>query len=162
MGTNRSIDTENILEELGKRADGGVDAVSLEPSFIESLSTRELCEVGELCAISYLADRGYEILDHHYRCPAGEADIVAYDMTEDQIVMIEVKTRRSAVNPDGVYPEEAVDHKKRERYKQIASFYCRDKYPVYSIRFDVVGITVKSGCLAQIEHIFDAFDWEME
>lgn len=162
MGANKAVDTENIFEELGKRSDEGFDAASLEPSFIEKLSTRELGEVGELCAISYLADRGYEILDHHYRCSAGEADIVAYDMTEDQVVMVEVKTRRMGREADEVYPEEAVDRKKRERYKQIASCYCRDRYPVYSIRFDIVSITVKSGCLAEIEHLADAFDWETE
>ena len=157
-----TVETEDIFEELGKRADGDLDVSSMDRSFIDGLSTRELGEVGELCAISYLADRGYEILDHHYRCPAGEADIVAYDMTEDQVVMIEVKTRRAARGSGELYPEEAVDRKKRERYKQIASCYCRDKYPVYSIRFDIVGITVKSGCLAEIEHILDAFDWETE
>lgn len=162
MGTIKALGTENILDELGKRSGDGIDAASLEPSFVEKLSARELGEVGELCAISYLADRGFEILDHHYRCSAGEADIVAYDMTEDQVVMIEVKTRRTTRESGEVYPEEAVDRKKRERYKHIASCYCRDRYPVYSIRFDIVSITVKSGCLAEIEHLVDAFDWETE
>lgn len=149
------------LEELWEQGELGPD--SIDASFVDTLTPRELGEVGELLAMSYLEERGYSVLEHHYRCPYGEADLVALDETDDYIVLVEVKTRRAASGDAfGVRPEEAVDAKKQKRYRQIAQHYARDQSPIYALRFDVISIVVRCGCMAELVHLHDAFDWEVE
>ena len=149
------------IEERWKS--GEIDPCDLEPKFVDQLTPRELGEVGELLAITYIEEIGYSILEHHYRCPEGEADIIAFDENDDCVVLVEVKTRRSRGNGSGeMYPEEAVDRKKRRRYRRIAQCYLMDRYPVYSMRFDVVSVIIRCGCVGEVVHMRNAFDWEVE
>lgn len=150
-------DLDELWEEEGKDPD------ALDPSFVDSLSSKELGEVGELIAISYLEERGYRVLEHSYRCPEGEADLVCFDESDDSVVMVEVKTRRAGKRDvNSFYPEEAVDARKQRTYRRIASCYLMDHYPIRSIRFDVVGITVVCGTQANIKHFHNAFDWDVD
>lgn len=128
---------------------------------LEALTPHELGHIGEVIAACYLEHRGYDILERGYRCPEGEADLIAYDPADDVIVLVEVKTRRVARFND-LYPEEAVDREKRARYRRIASQFLMDRFPVLSLRFDVVSIQVKAGQDARIDHFFDVFKWEAE
>ncbi len=149
------------LEELWEQ--GEIGPGSIDPSFIDTLTPRELGEVGELLAMSYLEERGYTVLEHHYRCPDGEADLIVLDETDGYIVLVEVKTRRaSSGDNDGLCPEEAVDARKQKRYKRIAQYYAYDQSPIYALRFDVISIVVRCGCVAELIHLHDAFDWEVE
>lgn len=148
---------KDIAREEGL-GEGGVD-----PSIIDGLSAHELGQLGELLAIAYLQDRGYAVLEHSYRCVEGEADIIVHDEAKDEVVLVEVKTRRrTAPMGDELYPEEAVDLRKRTRYRRIAHCYVMEHYPVRAIRFDIVSVVVRCGCIAEIEHLHSAFDWEME
>lgn len=146
-------------------ADGGWDPYRFleqepEARIPDTLSPRELGELGELVASLYLAARGYEILERNYRCEEGEADLIAYDLAEEQVVLIEVKTRRvRATDADG-YPEEAVDQRKQRRYHRIAARYAREHHPIPAIRFDAIGVRVHSGYIIDIAHTHSAFDWE--
>lgn len=124
------------------------------------LTPKELGRAGEDLAARYLEDRGYRIIDRGYRCPAGEADIIAYDELSDRIVLAEVKTRRLKSARMQVFPEEAVDGRKRARYHRIAACYAMDHFPTCAIRFDVVGIRIVQGELEGIEHLEAAFDWD--
>ena len=36
-----------------------------------------------------------------------------------------------------------------------------DHYPLRSIRFDAVGVTIRGGHIAEIEHQYNAFDWQV-
>ena len=155
---NRSRTKE--LEELWEQ--GEIGPSSIDASFIDTLTPRELGEVGELLAMSYLEERGYTVLEHHYRCPDGEADLIVLDEADGYIVLVEVKTRRTS-SGDGsdLCPEEAVDAKKQKRYKRIARHYACEQSPVYALRFDVISIIVRCGCVAELIHLHDAFDWEV-
>ena len=107
-----------------------------------------LGRVGEKRAVKYLKSIGYEILETNFTTDFGEIDIVAKD--KDFIVFVEVKTRSSVAFGS---PSEAVNAKKREKYKNLASLYLlKSKTPDHCCRFDVIEI-VKS----EINHIINAF-----
>lgn len=124
------------------------------------LTRKQLGDLGEEIAAAYLMARGYDILERSWRCSEGEADLIAYDVVEEQVVLVEVKTRRCAHAEDAPYPEEAVDERKQRRYRRIAACYVLEHYPVPSIRFDVIAVTVVDGAVADVTHIYSAFDWE--
>ena len=162
MGSGKKATSKSgRLRELWEA--GELDEVSLTPDFVKKLSPRELGMLGELLAIDYFSERGYALLEHGYRCEEGEADLVLFDELDDLIVMAEVKTRRVPVGDTSrIFPEEAVTPKKQRRYRRIASCYLMEHYPVRAIRFDAVGVTVRGGVVAEVEHMMDAFDWQVE
>ncbi|AEB06992.1 Uncharacterized protein family UPF0102 [Coriobacterium glomerans PW2] len=129
-----------------------------DSSLLDGLTPHELGRVGELIVASYLEERGYEILERGYRCREGEADLIARDAVEDEIVLVEVKTRRRGRADATICPEDAVDARKRRRYRRIAACYVQQRTEERAIRFDVVSVTVSPGNVADIMHIFDAFD----
>ena len=119
---------------------GKLDCGAMTPEFIKGLSPRELGMLGELITIDYFNERGYTLLEQGYRCTEGEADL-------------DCSTR--------VFPEEAVDAQKQRRYRRIASCYLMEHYPLKAIRFDAVGVTIRGGHIAEIEHQYNAFDWQV-
>lgn len=139
-----------------KRRETKVDPAHLS----DDLTPHEVGALGEAIAASYLEDRGYEVIEHGYRCSEGEADLIAYDYDSNEVVLVEVKSRRARPGED-VRPEEAVDGRKRARYRRIASCYVMDRFPVLSIRFDVVSVVFYTGKDAGITHFFSVFDWEV-
>lgn len=164
------VETTNGMRAGGKPGDAGaapgggaVDgaAVDLATEGIEGLTPKQLGALGELVAASYLEHRGYDILEHGYRCPEGEADLIALDVAAQAVVLVEVKTRRGMGRAD-VSPEEAVDRRKRMRYRRIASCYLMDRFPVMSLRFDVIAVRITGPHDARIDHFHDVFAWEAE
>ncbi|GLJ79104.1 YraN family protein [Microbacterium imperiale] len=108
---------------------------------------------GEERAARHLTERGYDILDRNWRHRQGEIDIVAG--TRDELVIVEVKTRRS----DGFgHPFEAVDDRKRDRLWRLACAWIA-AYPERvrgrRVRLDVIGITGDDVATARVEHIED-------
>ena len=141
-------------QQLKERWENGeLDCGAMTPEFIKGLSPRELGMLGELITIDYFNERGYTLLEQGYRCTEGEADLVLLDELDDVVVMAEVKTRRVAL--------EAVDAQKQRRYRRIASCYLMEHYPLKAIRFDAVGVTIRGGHIAEIEHQYNAFDWQV-
>lgn len=116
---------------------------------------------GENLARRFLKKAGLKILAANYRCPVGEADLLALDVSTrrrcgvETIVVVEVKTRS-----DDHYtsPEAAVDARKREKLRKVARYYtaARDARE-YNVRFDIVSIVLRPGEKPQIKHIIDAF-----
>lgn len=141
----------------------GCDSAA-QPSLYDTLTSHEVGVLGEIIASCYLEERGYDILERNYRCPEGEADLVAYDRVEEQVVLVEVKTRRArnVRSAAELYPEEAVDDGKRCRYRRIAARYLTEHFPIFALRFDVVAITMVSGGEASIEHFYDVLNEEAE
>lgn len=91
----------------------------------------------EQMAAACLIERGYQILEHNYRCRQGEIDLIAKDGA--YLVFIEVKFRSCLRNGA---PEEAVTVQKQRRIREAARFYLYshnfgDETPC---RFDVVSI----------------------
>lgn len=106
---------------------------------------------GERKAAAYLKKNGYKILERNFKCKAGEVDVIV--LKGDVMAFVEVKTRT------GDYfgqPNEAVDSRRRARYKNAARFYFYFKglrMEDYIVRFDIVEVTGKK----EINHIENAF-----
>lgn len=138
------------------------DAEPFPDKPVGELTSKELGALGEELAARHLLESGYDVLERNYRCPEGEADIVAFDPDDDCVVLAEVKTRRDAGLRDGAYAEEAVDRAKRRRYRRIASCYLMDNFPVPSIRFDVLAVSVSDDRTYELHHAVGAYDWDAE
>ncbi len=97
---------------------------------------------GETLAARFLKRRGLKILARNYRCPAGEADLIALDRTTrktdraETICFVEVKTRRT---DKYTTPASAVDADKQGRLVNVARYYLAH-HPAegYNVRFDVL------------------------
>jgi putative endonuclease len=113
----------------------------------------ELGREGEDRAARYLRDRGYEVLDKNWRCPAGEIDLVV--RSTDTVVVVEVKTRRGEAFG---HPFEAVDARKRARLWRLAVAWVAahpDAIQGRRLRIDAVAITGRDPRTARLEHIVD-------
>ena len=109
---------------------------------------------GENLAVTFLKKKGYKIIARNYKTFIGEIDIIAKD--GNTTVFIEVKTRK---NDSFGYPFEAVNNKKRQKLKNLALLYLKNKGQEFPARFDVLSIFyIKNGKEA-IEHIKDAFEF---
>jgi len=97
---------------------------------------------GETTALSFLASKGYSLLQRNFRSPDGEIDLVM--VKDDELVFVEVKTRTTS---DFGFPEEAVDDEKLEHIEAAAGWYLLEHAEYEdNWRFDVVAVTGKPGC----------------
>jgi putative endonuclease len=119
------------------------------------MSNQSLGRLGEECAVEYLKNKGYQILDSNFRNKLGEIDLIAKD--GKVISFIEVKTRKS--NQFGA-PFEAVHSTKQYKMVRLALSYLKYKFHSVEIlcRFDVISIHFDSSNKPIIQHIQNAFD----
>lgn len=122
------------------------------------MDAKELGRFGEALAFDYLVDKGWEILETNWVCKAGEADIIALD-DDDNIVFIEVKTRRAKMQD---LPELAVDCAKRKKYEKIAHHYLLKEIKTFDeedigVRFDIIAIYVANRNEGHLRHVFNAY-----
>lgn len=108
---------------------------------------RRLGFFGERRAAGYLERRGYKIVERNFRCPFGEVDIIA--RKGEVTAFIEVKTRS---NDNYGAPNESVDNKRKQRYRNCVRFYFANRDIDCTVRFDIIEVT-KAG----INHIENAF-----
>jgi putative endonuclease len=73
---------------------------------------------GERLAAAALLQLGYRIVDRNWRCPEGEADLVA--LCGEEWYFIEVRTRRGEAQGS---PEESLTPRKRARMAAVAGRY---------------------------------------
>jgi putative endonuclease len=116
---------------------------------------------GEDQARRFLARAGLKVMARNYRCPAGEADLIALDRspqrgcTAPTVVFVEVKTRRDDTYTD---PESAVDANKRRHLRAVANYYLASRGGQnFNVRFDVVSVVLRDGEKPRLRHIVDAF-----
>lgn len=104
---------------------------------------------GERVAAAHLEARGLQVLDRNWRGPSGELDLVAMD--GDELVVVEVKTRRSDAFG---HPAEAVTRAKLGRLRRLAGQWlaAHDVRP-RSVRVDVVAVHVAPAGAARVEHL---------
>jgi putative endonuclease len=108
----------------------------------------KLGQLGEGLAAAHIAEQGMLILNRNWRCSVGEIDIVALD--RDQVVIVEVKTRRSARHGP---PFEAVTPIKMARLGRLGAAWLANRGGrVMRIRVDVIGVTVDRDGTATVEH----------
>ena len=125
---------------------------------LEEMSSRQIGEKGEEIAAKYLIKRGYKIIQTNWTCQIGEVDIVAQD--GDNVVLVEVKTRRVLNKDDSIMPELAVNRAKQEKYRTLALMYAALHPALTSIRFDVVAINLVAPSTASLRHLIGAFSWD--
>jgi putative endonuclease len=104
---------------------------------------------GESLAARHLTGLGMVVLDHNWRCPAGEIDLVLRDGRV--LVICEVKTRSSTACGT---PFEAVTATKLERLRRLAAHWL-DEHPVrpLEVRIDMVGIIRPRSGPSSDEHV---------
>ena len=103
-----------------------------------SHNKKQLGDLGENLAQSFLQSKGYMILDKNFRCRFeniyGEIDIIAKD--QNFICFVEVKTRFGNIHSN---PSESVTQKKQRKISNVAQLYLlKKKLTRFNARFDVV------------------------
>ena len=93
---------------------------------------------GELLAISYLQEQGFNILHRNWRYSYYEIDVIAY--RNNLLHFIEIKTRNG--NMFG-FPEESVSAKKIRNIMKAAASY-QFEFPGYTrVQYDVLSISLR-------------------
>lgn len=105
---------------------------------------------GEEQALSYLQAQGLKILHRNWRAGHLEIDIVALD--GEQIVFVEVKTRK--VRP--TRPSDVVSAAKMRNIVNAADVYLKNNHIDAESRFDII-ILVGAGETFEIEYITNAY-----
>ena len=105
---------------------------------------------GEGVATRLLTARGYVVIARNWRCSDGEIDIVMRDPRRDELVFVEVKTRRS--NRYG-HPAEAVVGMKLARLRRLAARWLTEhEERAGGVRIDVVAVWPQLSGPARTEH----------
>lgn len=113
------------------------------------VSTQSVGRQGEDLACRFLVRTGYSILERHVTSQYGEIDIVARDPKTEELVFVEVKTRRSRTFGT---PAEAMTDTKLERLENTIATYLQ-RYPeVIAHRLDCIFITLNDTDVS-IEHV---------
>ncbi|GIK83765.1 MAG: UPF0102 protein [Patescibacteria group bacterium] len=112
---------------------------------------------GETIACEYLQQHNFQILDRNSRVNNNEIDIIALDQVKNEIVFIEVKTRKSSLFGT---PALAVSNKKLRSMVLVARNYLRQYHCNLDYRFDIIAICYLGNTQSkpQIEH-FENISW---
>ncbi len=107
----------------------------------------------EALAAEHLRGMGYTILEHNFRTPVGEIDLIARQ--GGVLVFVEVKSRRTHRRGN---PKYAVSPAKQRKISMTALTYLKKHHQTHCrARFDVVTVQQEDAC-ARIEVIPNAFE----
>jgi putative endonuclease len=112
-----------------------------------------LGRAGEKAAADLLRRRGYEVVGTGFRARRGELDLICRRGAE--LVVVEVKTR---TDDNFGTPAEAVGPRKRRALMAAAAEYRALSHWRGSIRYAIVGLTVRTDGAFDVELIEDAFE----
>jgi len=104
----------------------------------------------EIDGAAYLRTLGFRVIASGYRVRSGEVDLIAWE--GDQLVFVEVKSRRSAAPP-----EDAVGFRKQQRVIRAARSYMARYRHQCMYRFDVLAISVRPNQKTEFRLLRDAF-----
>lgn len=107
-----------------------------------------LGQSGEDQAIDFLKNLNYEILDRNVCHGSKEIDIIALDKEWDELVFVEVKTRKKGFYGD---PSRAVNRDKLRSMQYVGAIYRRKNKLQLNYRFDI--ITMVSGKIRHYQNI---------
>jgi len=113
---------------------------------------KNLGQQGEKIVESYLESKGYQLLERNYRKRVGEIDLITKDPSKNEIVFIEVKTRRSKrFGP----PEEAVTAWKIRKIEKTAQEWLRENKNVDILwRIDIIALEInKKNSITHLENV---------
>lgn len=107
--------------------------------------------IGEKLVCEYLEKKGYKVLKRNFRIWGGEIDIIAEDLSSDEIVFIEVKTRTDEkwMCLDETLSERQVNFIKRAGRRFL--FYSRLEERNW--RIDHIAILINHGKIIKLEHL---------
>lgn len=111
----------------------------------------ELGRAGELRAARHLESLGYRVLSRNWRTREGELDLVV--ASADELVVVEVKTRRS--DRFG-HPFEAVGDRKKARLWRLSMAWIaahRELAQGRRLRIDAIGLIGPDPQTAALEHL---------
>ena len=111
----------------------------------------ELGKLGEQLAEDYLSRNGYEILHRNFVYNKAEIDIIA--QKDNQIVVIEVKTRNSDYFGN---PQDFVTKGKIKLLVMAANQFVISRQINKEVRFDIIAV-LKNRNIEQVEHFENAF-----
>jgi putative endonuclease len=118
---------------------------------------QRLGRTGENYAAAQLEARGHRIIERNWRHELGEIDIITSH--QDEIVFVEVRTRRGHLQRAIEAALASVDERKRERLVTLAQTYLAENdLSTAAWRIDVVAVAVRLG-QASLEVIEDAVSW---
>ena len=102
---------------------------------------KQLGNLGEALAESYLREHSYRIVHRNWRCKIGEVDVVAE--VEGVLVFVEVRTRRLTDHLGTA--KESVDQRKQRKVRDIAQMYLQvfKKFDT-RVRFDVMTVELSA------------------
>lgn len=109
-------------------------------------------KLAEDLAVSFLENKGYQIITRNFRYQKAEIDIIA--KVENLIVIVEVKARKSDAF---ISPQEAVNKNKIRLIISATDYYLQENDELSEVRFDIITIT-KNGKEFNIQHIENAFE----
>lgn len=130
----------------------GQETLPDSPSVERDRKAKALGKSGEQEAVEYLQKNDYLILKRNYRAGKHEIDIIAFK--DDEIVVVEVKTRSGN---NVIEPEEAVNHRKRQMIIWAADKYVSENNRQEPVRFDIISI-IEGSEGHEIRHLKDAFN----
>lgn len=109
---------------------------------------------GEDFACEYLRKQNYLIIERNFSCYQGEIDIIAKDISRNELVFIEVKTRTSLKYGS---PIDAVNTYKQNHLFRACEYYLyKHKLHHLFVRVDVIEIFIK-GNFPYIHHVKQIF-----
>lgn len=115
---------------------------------------RKTGNLGEDIAAKYLKEHGYEVLERNFLKKWGEIDIIA--QKGEQIIFIEVKTRKKAPHGAFLPPEINVNYAKQQKIIRTAQTYLLNKNypPETSWQIDVIAVELDEQARnADLKHI---------
>lgn len=115
-------------------------------------TTKQIGDSGELHAMNFLKNKGYEIMARNYRYSRAEVDIVAKH--DGILIFIEVKTKSYTYYGE---PSESVTPAKERMYFDAANVYMEEIDWEGEIRFDIISVILRKNGQHQIDHFEDAF-----
>lgn len=114
-------------------------------------SKQEQGKKGEEIAGEYLTQKGYKILERNWTVGHLEVDLIAE--TEKELVIVEVKTRKSNLYGE---PEEFVTKPKQRNLIRAANIYIQKTGNDKEVRFDIISV-IRDVVGESVKHIEDAF-----
>jgi putative endonuclease len=115
---------------------------------------KPLGDFGERVAAAHLLAKGYEVIDRKFRVFEAEIDVVARD--GDQLVFVEVRTRRGGAPGMAAL---SVSRTKARRLRHAVEWYV-ERHPELAdapLRIDVIAVELdRDGTLREVTHIEDA------
>ncbi len=100
---------------------------------------RQIGNQAETIALKHLSAQGLQLVEQNYLTKFGEIDIIMLDKTQQLLVFVEVRYKKTSAFGSAI---DSVDRNKQAKLIRTAEHYLqqRDEFDEHICRFDVIGI----------------------